>query len=181
MIGDEENLIERSLGGDGAAFGELYDRYHASIYRFILLRTGHKEEAEDLAHQVFLSAWEHMSGYVDKGYPFGSWLYRIARNRVVDHYRVKRDTTALDAPETAELAGAADLESDADRALVMERVERALRTLAPDHQEVIILRFVEELSLREAATAMERSEGAVKLLQHRAIKALRDKLAENLS
>lgn len=174
MIGEEENLVERSLRGDAEAFGELYDRYHAPIYRFIMIRTGTKEEAEDLTHQVFLRAWEHMGGYVDQGYPFGSWLYRIARNRVIDHYRTKRDTVSVEEPEFEELPDSLDIEKDADRALALRRVEQALRTLSPDHQEVIILRFVEELSLKETAAAMERSEGAVKLLQHRAMKELKN-------
>lgn len=177
MIGEEDNLVERSLKGDAEAFGALYDLYHAPIYRFILLRTGRREEAEDLAHQVFLAAFEHLDHYEEKGHPFSSWLFRIARNRVIDYYRVKRESVSLDDEIAVAVEGPLDLEGDADRALMMQKVEQALRTLVPDHQEVIILRYIEELSLKETAAVMERSEGAVKLLQHRAMKELRELLA----
>jgi RNA polymerase sigma-70 factor (ECF subfamily) len=179
MVGDEDNLVLRSAKGEPEAFAALYDRYHEPIYRFIYLRTGSREEAEDLTHQVFLAAWEHLGSYESKGHPFSSWLYRIARNRVIDHYRVRRDTVELESPEAINISDGLDIEFAVDATLALDKVKDAIRKLSHDYQEVVILRFVEELSLKETAAAMERSEGAVKLLQHRALKELRAHLTSN--
>lgn len=171
MLEAEHLLIVRSAAGDGEAFGILYGHYHPKIYRFVYLKVGRKEEAEDLTHQVFLHAWEHLPGYRHEGYPLSSWLYRIARNAVIDYYRTRRSAVALDELEL-DLAGEEHLEEAADAAIALADIRAALTTLKPAYQDVLILRFVEELSLRETAEALGRSEGAVKLLQHRATREL---------
>jgi len=79
---EEESLIQKAKEGDGNAFGELYDAYQPRIYRFVFLKTGGKQDAEDITHQVFLSAWQNMGKYEFQGFPFSSWLYRIASNAV---------------------------------------------------------------------------------------------------
>jgi len=87
MLEDERNLVARAKGGESEAFGLLYDFYMPRIYRFILFKVDRREEAEDLTHQTFLKAWESIEKYESRGYPFSSWLYRIARNNVIDQYR----------------------------------------------------------------------------------------------
>ena len=88
MLEDEHNLVARAKEGEAEAFGLLYDFYMPRIYRFVLFKVGRREEAEDLTQGVFLKAWEHVEAYESRGYPFSSWLYRIARNTVTDHHRV---------------------------------------------------------------------------------------------
>jgi RNA polymerase sigma-70 factor (ECF subfamily) len=176
MIEEEDNLIEQAKAGDGAAFGELYDRYHAQIYRFIYLKVGRREEAEDLAHQVFLSAWLHMGAYARRGHPFSSWLYRIARNAVIDHYRTRRETQSIDEVDPENFAAVGDLEAKIAEALILSNVRRVLEDMKAEHQDIIIMRFVEELSLKETATLLGKSEGAVKLLQHRATHELKKRM-----
>lgn len=179
MLEEEHLLIVRSAAGDGEAFGALYGHYHPKIYRFVYLKVGRKEEAEDLTHQVFLHAWEHMPGYRHEGHPLSSWLYRIARNAIIDHYRTRRANLALDDLDAELIAAGERLEDAADAAMAIADIRAAMAKLKPSYQDVIILRFVEELSLKETAQALGKSEGAVKLLQHRATKDLQKLLEKN--
>jgi RNA polymerase sigma-70 factor (ECF subfamily) len=173
---EDDVLISEARDGDPGAFGALYDRYQPRIYRFIYLKVGRREEAEDLTHQVFLGAWEHMPSYRERGFPFSSWLYRIARNTVVDYYRSRRRTEPLEDLDPDAVVSGESIEQSAAQALLLRDVRRAVATLKPEHQDIIILRFVDELSVKEAAEALEKSEGAVKLLQHRAMRELRKRL-----
>jgi RNA polymerase sigma-70 factor (ECF subfamily) len=178
--GEEEQLIRSAVGGDSSAFGSLYDRYQPAIYRFIVVKVGSREEAEDITHHVFLSAWTKVRTYKHRGHPFSSWLYQIARNMVIDHYRSRKDDVSLDRldPESSIIPAVA--QSDLSITLQLEKVHRAVKELKPDYQDVIILRFIEDLPLKEAAAILKKSEGAVKLAQHRAIKELKKKLGDEI-
>lgn len=145
------------------------------IYRFVFIKIGRREEAEDITHQVFLRAWQNIRNYRHRGNPFGSWLYRIARNQVIDHYRSRRDEASLDSLDTDGAVFQVSQPNLSAR-LDMERVMTALRTLKPDYQDVVIFRFIEDLSIKEVAGAIQKTEGAVKLMQHRAIEELKKKL-----
>ncbi|MEK7608843.1 MAG: sigma-70 family RNA polymerase sigma factor [Patescibacteria group bacterium] len=169
MLDGEEKLIARAIEGESSAFGLLYDYYQPKIYRFAVLRTGRREEAEDLTHQVFLHAWQRVGEYQFLGFPFSSWLYRIARNAIIDHYRTRREASSV---EDVDLQSHTNLERDTDMLLQMDRVRKAIASMRDEHQEVIIMRFVEELSIKEVADALDKTEGAVKLLQHRAMREL---------
>lgn len=178
MIDGEEQLIQSAVGGDSSAFGSLYDHYQPAIYRFIAIKVGSREEAEDITHQVFLSAWTKVRSYRHRGHPFSSWLYQIARNMVIDHYRARRDTVSLDKldPESSLIPAVAHV--DVEAKMQLEKVHRAVSELKPEYQDVIILRFVEDLPLKEVSAILKKSEGAVKLAQHRAVRALREKLGD---
>ena len=172
MIDGEKNIIEKAIKGEASAFGLLYDKYQAQIYRFIYLKVGHREEAEDLTHQVFLKTWGSISGYNFQGFPFSSWLYSIARNQVIDYYRTKKEIVTLESvaelkTENPSYSSVMDNNSD------IEKVKKAIYQLNPQQQDVIILRFIEDLSLREVASILNKTETSVKLLQHRAIKNLK--------
>lgn len=167
-----------AAAGDSEAFGALYDQYHPQIYRFVFLKVSSKEDAEDLTHQVFMNALEHMSGYRHHGFPFSSWLYRIARNAVIDHYRTRKDKVSLEDADPELFALGENIQSDTNRMLEIENVRAAIAKLSALHQDVIIMRFVEELAIREVAAALKKSEGAIKLLQHRAISELQRILSE---
>jgi RNA polymerase sigma-70 factor, ECF subfamily len=172
MDSDENLLVQSAVVGNALAFGRLYDRYQPMIYRFIAVKVGRREDAEDLTHQVFLAAWQGIGRYRDLGNPFSSWLYRIARNQVIDHYRAKKPNVSLDEMDAEMVEDPVISQLDLPRKMQIEQTLAAVRKLGQDYQDVIIIRFVEDFSLKETARAMKRSEGAVKLLQHRAIKEL---------
>ncbi|MDO8516442.1 MAG: RNA polymerase sigma factor [bacterium] len=176
MLEQEKNLIRKAKRGEPEAFGALYDHYHPKIYRFIFFKVGSREDAEDVAHQVFLQAWNKIGGYSHLGFPFSSWLYQIARNEVIDHYRTKKEASSIDDIDPEFFVSTANMQFDVDQELSLNEVRNALQALRPEYADVIIMRFVEELSVREVAVALEKSEGAVKLLQYRALEALRSVL-----
>ncbi len=171
MIDGEKNLIKRAIKGEASAFGLLYDKYQPQIYRFIYLKVGHREEAEDLTHQVFLKTWGNMERYNFQGFPFSAWLYRVARNQVVDYYRTKK--VNVDLESITELRTETCFSQEMDTNSDIEQVRLAIQQLSPRQQDVIILRFIEDLSLSETASILHKTETAVKLLQHRAIKKLK--------
>lgn len=175
MIDGDKKLIQRAIKGEAEAFGLLYDRYQPQIYRFILIKVGHREEAEDLTHQVFLKSWKNISDYKFQGFPFSTWLYSVARNQVIDFYRTKKKTLVIEdvVDETIELRIESSYSLDTDKKLDIERVKKAILQLKDEQQSVIILRFIEDFSPKETALIMNKSEGAIKLLQHRAVKNLK--------
>ena len=172
MIDGEEKLIKDAIRGISSAFGTLYDHYQPMIYRFILVKVASREEAEDITHQVFLSAWQNVRTYKHRGHPFSSWLYQIARNQVIDHYRSKKGEISLEAIDPEFFVSPASVNADLAVKLEVEKVRLAINQLKPDYQDVIIMRFVEDISLKETAAVMQKTEGAVKLIQHRAVKEL---------
>ena len=169
---NEDKLVRRAVGGDTEAFGDLYLRYLDDIYRYIFYRVRDEKRAEDLTERVFVSAWEAMEGYQPRGYPFSSWLYRIAHNAVVDHYRTDRDEKPLDAMTFA----LADESPGPEEALLkkreVSRLLEAIAQLSEEKQRLIILRFVEGLSHAQVAQILGKSEGACRVIQHRALVAL---------
>lgn len=178
MLDGEKTIIEHAVRGESSAFGLLYDHYMPKIYRFVLIKVSQREEAEDLTHQVFLHAWQNIQNYRNFGFPFSSWLYRIARNQVIDHYRTKKSEVGLDQVNPELFPDSVNSSALAEQNLELSRVREALANLKPEYQDVIMMRFVEELSLKETASAIKKSEGAVKLIQHRALKQLKAVLAE---
>jgi RNA polymerase sigma-70 factor (ECF subfamily) len=178
MLDGEEKLITSAVTGDSSAFGELYDHYQPMIYRFVAVKVSRREEAEDITHQVFMSAWQNIKSYEHRGHPFSSWLYRIARNQVVDFYRSRRNDVALDSIDPEYFVAPASADFSIPLKLEMEVVRQAMHQMKSDYQDVIILRFIEDLSLRETADALGKTEGAVKLMQHRAMNELKKLLKE---
>jgi RNA polymerase sigma-70 factor, ECF subfamily len=173
MLDGEQDIVLNATRGEASAFGLLYDHYQPQIYRFIVLKVGRREEAEDLTHHVFLSAWQNIRSYRHQGHPFSSWLYQIARNQIIDHYRSERQTIDLESVQDIVIS-ISDTEATSDDKFEMERVMRSIRKMKPEYQDILIMRFVEELSIREVAESLRKSEGAVKLLQHRAMKQLKE-------
>lgn len=178
MMDREQDIVHDATKGEASAFGLLYDHYQPQIYRFIVLKVGRREEAEDLTHQVFLSAWQNIRSYKQLGHPFSSWLYQIARNQIIDHYRTRKPDVDLEEISEVAMVGP-EAEIAAEERLQLEAVMRGMRRLKPEYQDIILLRFVEELSVRETAEAIKKSEGAVKLLQHRAVKQLKEILSKD--
>ncbi len=173
---DEELLIQKAKKGEREAFGTLYDHYMPNIYRFIFFKIGTKHEAEDLTHQVFSQAWENMERYEPRGFPLSSWLYRIASNTVIDYYRTFKNNLQIENIPEETFAHDPSFEKDFDDRLSIERIRKALKTLESDQQNVIIMKFVDQLSNKEIAKALEKTEGAIRVIQHRALKQLKNLL-----
>ncbi len=168
-------LVERAQGGDAEAFGSLFDLYHVAIYRYVASRVRQPAEAEDLTQSVFVKALEALPRYEARGIPFAGWLFRLARNAVIDFVRTRRDHLDLDV-----LAGQTDGEPEPVETVMtrvdIEAVRRALAGLTDEQREVIALRFFAGLSSKEAADAMGKQEGTIRGLQFRALLALRRQL-----
>jgi RNA polymerase sigma-70 factor, ECF subfamily len=171
MVSDEKRLAERAARRDRAAFHKLYLLYSAKIYRYIYYRSGRTDEAEDLTAQVFLKAWEAIPNYRWEGYPFSTWLFRIAHNRVIDYYRTHHETLPLEAA-IAQKSNADPLEA-VERLLDCNGIRLALQRLTRDQRRVITLRFLEGYSTSEVAAIMDKEIDAVRALQHRGLRSLR--------
>lgn len=181
MLDAEESVIREAAQGVAEAFGRLYDHYLPQIYRFVAAKVSNQTEAEDIVHEVFLSAWQNIEGYKHKGLPFSSWLYRIARNRVIDYYRLHKPIIALENVDPDAVKVASSIELALDTKISWDRVQDAMRDLTETEKDVLLLRFVNDLAPREIAAALEKSEGAVRVIQHRAIHALKKRLTESES
>lgn len=171
---DLRELVRRAKSGDGDAFASLYDRYATRVYRFALVRLGSPETAEDLLQEVFLKVVEALPRYEERGTPFAAWLFRIARNSVIDHARTRAAIPAepLDAALGVhdDARGPAELaELKGDAALLVD----ALGSLTPEQRDVVVYRFFAGLSPAEIAGVMDRREGTIRALQFRALGALR--------
>jgi len=162
---------------DMDAFGELYERYLQKIYSYVFYRTGNVHDAEDLTAKVFFRALSHIATYVEKGVPFQAWLYRIAHNLVANWHRDqgRRKIIALDEYVVH------SLKSEAPDRVTEEREEQnqllqAVRRLPEDRQQLLLLKFVEQMSNAEIGAIMGRTEGAIKSLYHRTLLALREEM-----
>ncbi len=156
------------------AIGELYDRHHEPIFCYVLVRVSDRSLAEDLTGEVFARMVTGLAGYRLTEIPFRAWLYRVAHNLVVDHYRKEKGRQAVPLEHAADLSDPADNPaSTVERQLTLEQVQSALSELDPSQREVVELRFLCGLSLREVALALDKTLAAIKSLQHRGLKALR--------
>lgn len=176
MIDGDIQNIKSAINGEASAFGLLYDKYQPQIYRFIYLKVSHREEAEDLCHQVFLSAWQNMGSYEFKGFPFSTWLYSIARNKVIDYYRTKKNFIDIETIYIAEEDDKKTNESILDFKISIDGVKKAISEIPQIEQDVIIMRFVEDMSPQEIAPILNKSEGLIRAIQHKAIKRLKELL-----
>jgi len=164
----EADLVRRAKAGEASAFGQLYDAYVERIYRYVFFRVSDTETAEDLTSGVFLKAWESIQRYRPDG-PFLAWLYTIARNTVIDHYRTRKQVVRLEDVVVRQDAGMDDgLDLQGDAAML----RKALQHLTTEQQEVLTLRFIEELETEQIAQRMRKTEGAIRALQMRALQAL---------
>ena len=175
---EEHDLIRRAQEYDPAAFGAIYERYYNGVYKYIYYRVGDQGLAEDLTMEVFVKALEAIEGFTFRGVPFSAWLYRIASNLVIDHFRRQPGQPALSLEEklvaTSEHPAMVALESE----FTHQALRRALAELTDDQQQVILLKFVDGLSNHEVAQALGKTEGAIKSLQHRALASLGRVLGE---
>ncbi len=173
---EDKELVELAKV-DKQAFGLLYERYLPKIYSYVFHRTGNTHDAEDLTAKVFQRALGHISNYVDKGVPFQAWLYRIAHNLVANWHRDqgRRKIIALDDYVAHSLRSEAP-DRVTEENQEQEQLMQAVRRLPEDRQQLLLLKFIEQMSNAEIGTIMGRTEGAIKSLYHRTLLALREDL-----
>jgi RNA polymerase sigma-70 factor, ECF subfamily len=160
-------------------FSKIYDKHIDKIYRFIFLKVSSQEIAEDLTSEVFIRTWDRFkSGEDIKN--IQAFLYQIARNLVVDHYREKGKYQTISVDSVSILDPRPGVEKEAQVDSEMGQVRMALNNINQDYQELIILRYLEELSVAEIASILEKSEGAVRVSLHRALNNLREQLESQI-
>ncbi|MDD4761433.1 MAG: RNA polymerase sigma factor [Candidatus Pacebacteria bacterium] len=178
MVEKEENLIRQACAGKRDSFGKLYDIHQPKIYRFIILKVGNKEESEDITHQVFLSAWQNIKSFRIKEVPFSSWLYKIAKNKIIDYYRSKKPVFSIESVDENTLKSSSFPELLTEKSMELEKIRNAMTKITEEQQDVLIMRFIEDLPIKEVAVTLNKSIGAIKLIQFRAINKLKKILKE---
>jgi len=166
-------LVERAAGGNFEAFGELYSIYLDRIYRYVFYQVRDKMTAEDITEEVFIKAWNAIASCKGRGQTFSSWLYRIAHNHVIDSLRSRRRHLSIEM-ETADKVGGLELEAKEE--LEQQELLQVIGCLSQNQRQVIILKFIEGLDNCEIGQVMGKSEGAIRVLQMRALATLRREL-----
>lgn len=174
----ELGLVAAAQGGDRDAFSALYEQNVDRVFRYLRSRVRNQADAEDLTAEVFLRAMKALKGYKPQGVPFIAWLLRIAHNTSVNLTRRNVRHAESELPEA--IAGRDDPEAEVVKRMVMGEVGKAMEGLTDLQREVLVFRFGVDLSIAATAVAMNRSEDAVKFLQHSAVRALRRRLSPEL-
>ncbi|GAP14119.1 RNA polymerase sigma factor, sigma-70 family [Longilinea arvoryzae] len=172
---DLTDITLRAKNGDTAAAGEIYEQCHQDIYWYLFYRVGNSQTAEDLTAEVFLRMLRGLPNYQPQGKPVEAWLFQIARNLAIDHYRSDHHNVSIEVEEN-QLVESEVLHKKVENSLTGEKLRLALDHLSADQRDVIILRFVLGMPIAEAARTINRSQDAVKALQRRGLLALRDLL-----
>ena len=174
-------IVRLAQDGDGEAFGVLYDRHVDSVFRFIYYRVNDRALAEDFTSETFVRALRRIGTISYQGRDIGAWFVTIARNIVLDHLKSARnrlEVTTADTVESREYTPST--ESSVLDLLTSERLMAAVRELGEEQRECVLLRFMQGLSVNETAVAMGKNDGAIKALQHRAVRKLADLVGDEL-
>ncbi len=181
-IATEDRLLARARQGDRGAVTEIYEVYFEPVYHFIRLRVDDPALAEDLTSEVFVRLVGALRGWRAPRHSLRGWLFRVARNLLHDHYGQHKGVSLTALDETLDGWAAVPAEDGPEAQVAArldaERVRQVIRTLPPEQQEVLLLRFGQMLSLQETADIMGKRVGAVKSLQYRATSALRERLGQ---
>lgn len=180
MKEEMEALVKKVQEGDKDAFGKIYDLLLERVYRFVYFRVGSKEDAEDLTEIIFVKIWKNISSYKQKGISFEAWVFRIARNTVIDHYRTKKQKITLneDIKETVQDESPTPEDILHDK-MLKEVIFAKMKELPDSYREIIILKFIEEKDNKEISDILEKPIDHIRVLQSRALKALKTIIYEN--
>ena len=174
----EHELLRRAMHGDGEAFGDIYALYLEPVYRYVFYRIGDELEAEDLTEIVFLKAWEALPSIRLDGFNFRAWIYRIAHNSVIDRHRTNHPTVPIgeidDLPQAQYFETP---ESSYQRVETEQQLKDVIDQLEPNLQNVILFRFILGFSHSETAELMNLTEVYIRVLQHRALKKIKELLS----
>ncbi len=168
----ELDLVNEAQNGNSSAFGQLYDAHIKKIYDFIYYKTMHKDIAEDITSDVFMKAWRNINQF--SGDSFTAWLYKIARNSVIDYYRSRKNLINIE--DCWDLESGNDLLASLDQTIKAEEIKKAMQDLKSRDREIIIMRIWQDLSFKEIAECLGQNEGAVKMAFGRAISRLKTKV-----
>lgn len=165
-------LVDKAIGGDEVAFGKIYDLHVDRIYRHIYYRVSNKEDAEDLTQQVFINAWKAMPRYKRTSSPFPAWLMTISHNLIVNYYRSKKDKDIINSEIPATNIDS-NPEKLAEISFDQQQLKKVILKLPNEQQQVILMSLVEGFTNKEIAAAMRKKEGAIRVIQYRALKKIR--------
>jgi RNA polymerase sigma-70 factor (ECF subfamily) len=168
-------LVARARDGDSHSFGCLYQRYVDPIYRYLFVRLGDSREAEDLTEDVFFRSFRALGSYHERGLPFSAFLYQVAKNVLIDHYRQQKGEVQLERSEPA-VETLRPLDDHVIRDEQMTELRRAMDDMPSNYREVIILRVILAMPTNVVANWMSLSEGATRVLLHRALTSLRGRM-----
>jgi len=181
VIEQEKEILKKIKNGDNEAFGELYDFYAPRVYRFVRLKVDSQETAQDVTSEAFLKIWQYLQEQRKIKERFQALLYKIARNLVIDFYRSKSIREILIEDNLEEFSEVEDKETS-DKLVIrqeeMVEVKKALIQVHPNYQDVIVWYYLDELTIPEIAEILEKNEGTVRVLIHRAVKSLRNVMEE---
>ncbi len=166
-------LVRRAVQGDTEAFAALYDRFMGRVYRYVRYLVRDQHDAEDIAQEVFIRAWRALPRYRETGAPFAAWLIAIAHNLTVNHLKAKRGTVSLGEIDIPTNATEANPEAATEAIFDRVGVRSAILKLSREKQQVILMRWIEGFSYSEIAQFLNKSEGAVRVIQYRALADLR--------
>jgi RNA polymerase sigma-70 factor (ECF subfamily) len=166
-------MVEIASEGNFEVFGKLYNIYLGQIYRYVFYQVRDRMTAEDLTEEIFIKAWEALGRYKQRSGTFSAWLYRIAHNHVIDYFRTTRQHLALN----EEMPAAGSLEQEAEAKLMQQELAEVISLLPPQQKQVIILKFIEGLDDSEIAQIMQKRQGTIRVIQTRALAALRQRLS----
>lgn len=178
---EEKKLLYKiRIQQDREAFGELYDHYIDDIFRFVYYKVSNRADAEDLTNEIFLKTWRYLIDDSKRDIDnFRALIYSTARSKVIDHYRKHSDREECSVEEMLEFETSdTNLEAEVEQDLTQEQILKNLKKLKDNYQEVIVLRYLQELSTKETAQVMDKSRSSVRVTLHRAIKKLKQ-LLEN--
>ena len=174
---ETETLVDRAVGGNTEAFGRLYDIYADRIYRHIYYRTSNIKDAQDLTQEVFIKAWKGLPKYRRTKTPFLGWLFTISHNRIIDYYRTKKDHAYLDNEIIIEDSRKGP-EELVELQFTQQEIRRVILQLPAEQQQVIFMSFIEGFTYKEIATTLNKSEGNIRVIIHRALKKMREILGK---
>ena len=174
-----QEVVIQAQDGKLGAFTQLYEFFFLEIYRYTFVKIGNIQDAEDLTQEIFLKVIKSINKYREKGTPFSSWLFRIARNTIIDHLRKQQKNMSIVPIENiSELKSDNNLEKSAILALNIKEMKEQMDNLSELQKEVLILRFFGQLSLEETSKVISRNVNATKNIQHSALASLRKKISK---
>ena len=174
----EKNLLQSAQRGDKKAIAELYDLHYRAVYNYIFYRVSDQQTAEDLSAEVFIRMLHKLPAYIDRGRPLLAWLYTIARNIVIDHHRIAEKQEVVPIKEDILEDRIRKPDQQVQDKQTEDCFKKALKLLPESQRQLLIYRFINEFSTPKIIQLLNKSDRAVRSLQHRALRSLEKKLAE---
>lgn len=169
-----KKLVQQAQKGDPLAYGRLFRKFYKKIYNYISFRVSQREDVEDLTTKVFLKGWENIQKYKEIGFSFSTWLYRIAHNLVIDYFRTYKISGELEEIEF-KLASENNFERRVEEKESMNLLREEIKKLPDLQGQVVLFKFIEDKNYKEIGEILGKDEGAIRALQFRAIKTLRER------